>query len=229
MGMPSIQAASVAMAHSEKVPKPMQEQFESLCQATDAFSEANLNDEYKQLIRYLLAALCRKRPSPVERGKVNTWAAAVVHAIGTANFLFDKTQIPHCKAPEIYAFFGVSASNSQAKSKLVRDLMGVHCFSAQWTLPSRMDRNPMVWMVEVDGFIHDARNMPLSIQEIAYEKGLIPYIPALKQSISESDHSTERMAIEPSEPQDPSPSQQAPRSKNKAPQPSSDPDQLGLF
>jgi hypothetical protein len=168
------------MAHSERVPKAMQDRFESLCEATDAFSDAHLNAEYKQMIRYLLAALCRKRPSPLAGGKAGTWAAAAVHAIGTANFLFDRTQTPHCKSPEIFAFFGVSASNGQARSKQLRDLMGVDCFSPEWTLPSRMDANPMVWMVQVDGFIQDARNLPLQLQEIAYEKGLIPYIPALK-------------------------------------------------
>jgi len=169
------------MAHSERVPKPLQERFENLCEATDAFCDAHLNGEYRQLIRYLLAALCRKRPSPLAGGKVTTWAAAAVHAIGTANFLFDRTQTPHCKSPEIFAFFAVSASNGQARSKQLRDLMGVDFFSPEWTLPSRMDANPMVWMVEVDGFIHDARSLPLQVQEIAYAKGLIPYIPALKE------------------------------------------------
>ena len=50
-------------------------------------------------------------------------------------------------------------------------------FSADWTLPSRMDDNPMIWMVEFNGFIADVRSMPRKIQEVAYQKGLIPYIP----------------------------------------------------
>ncbi len=48
----------------------------------------------------------------------------------------------------------------------------------EWTLPSRIDSNPMVWYIMVNGFIMDARNAPLEIQEIAFAKGLIPYIPA---------------------------------------------------
>jgi hypothetical protein len=47
-----------------------------------------------------------------------------------------------------------------------------------WTLPSRLDDNPMVWMLEVNGFIMDARHAPREVQEIAFKKGLIPYIPA---------------------------------------------------
>jgi hypothetical protein len=33
----------------------------------------------------------------------------------------------------------------------------------------------------VDGLIVDARSMPLEIQIVAYEKGLIPYIPDLQE------------------------------------------------
>ena len=33
------------------------------------------------------------------------------------------------------------------------------------------------WMVEVNGFVTDVRHAPREVQEIALEKGLIPYIP----------------------------------------------------
>lgn len=46
-----------------------------------------------------------------------------------------------------------------------------------WTLPSLMDHNPMAWMITVNGLIIDARHAPREIQEAAYRKGLIPYIP----------------------------------------------------
>ena len=35
----------------------------------------------------------------------------------------------------------------------------------------------MVWMLEVDGLIIDARTAPLEFQQEAYRLGLIPYIP----------------------------------------------------
>jgi hypothetical protein len=34
--------------------------------------------------------------------------------------------------------------------------------------------------LEVDGFVVDARSMPLAVQQVAFEKGLIPYIPVLQ-------------------------------------------------
>ena len=45
-------------------------------------------------------------------------------------------------------------------------------------LPSLIGENPLVWMLEVDGFIMDIREAPREAQEEAYQLGLIPYIPA---------------------------------------------------
>jgi hypothetical protein len=40
-----------------------------------------------------------------------------------------------------------------------------------------MDKNPLVWMGEVNDYLVDLRNMPREVQEIAFEKGMIPSIP----------------------------------------------------
>jgi hypothetical protein len=40
-----------------------------------------------------------------------------------------------------------------------------------------MDQNPLAWMISIDGFVLDARHVPRHIQEEAFQKGLIPYIP----------------------------------------------------
>jgi len=44
-------------------------------------------------------------------------------------------------------------------------------------LQSLADRNPLVWMAEVNDVLVDLRDMPREVQEIVYEKGMIPYIP----------------------------------------------------
>jgi hypothetical protein len=41
-----------------------------------------------------------------------------------------------------------------------------------------MESNPLVWMAQVNGLIVDLRHMPRDVQEIAFQKGMIPYIPA---------------------------------------------------
>ena len=44
-----------------------------------------------------------------------------------------------------------------------------------------MDDNPLVWMLNVNGLMMDIRHAPREAQEIAFQKGLIPYIPADRQ------------------------------------------------
>lgn len=39
----------------------------------------------------------------------------------------------------------------------------------------------MVWMLEVNGLLMDIRQVPTELQRLAYEKGLIPYVPADRQ------------------------------------------------
>ncbi|CAK8712361.1 PRiA4b ORF-3-like protein [Candidatus Electrothrix aarhusensis] len=179
---------------SENVPKKMQETFAAISSLTDAFCKEQLNEEYAQLARYLTAALCRKRPSPLTRGKTNSWAGGVIYALGFVNFLFDKSQKPSLTAGGLCAGFGISTSNGASKSKQIRDLMDIMQFDPNWTLPSKMDDNYMAWMITVDGFAVDARSMPLHIQEVAYEKGFIPYIPG-QMDEPKKDRATVRNAL----------------------------------
>lgn len=162
---------------SESVPKEMQAKFEEVTNLTDTFCTKFLFEEYAQMCRQLTAALCRKRPSPLATGKVNTWACGIIHALGMVNFLFDPSQTPHMKASEIYEVFGVSQSTGEAKSKQIRDLMKMFQMDPHWYLPSKMDNNMLAMMISVNGLLIDARQAPRPIQEEAFRKGLIPYLP----------------------------------------------------
>jgi hypothetical protein len=162
---------------SENVPKEMQKTYDSITKLTDEFCKKLLNEEYAQLIRFTTAALCRKRPSPLAKGKENTWACGIIHAVGMVNFLYDKTQTPHISSSDLYKEFGVSASASQSKSKIVRDTLRMSQFNSEWFLPSKLEDSMIPWMIMVDGYIVDARMLPRPLQEEAYKKGLIPYIP----------------------------------------------------
>jgi len=162
---------------SENVPKAMQDKYREVVELTDSFSAEYLNDEYAQLIRYVVAALARKRPSPLAKGKANSWACGATHAIGMVNFLFDKSQTPNMSAADLYKIFGVGQSTGQGKSKTIRDYLNMYQSDPNWTLASNLASNPMAWMLSVNGLIIDIRTMPREAQEIALEKGLIPYIP----------------------------------------------------
>ena len=166
--------------HSTKIPNNMQQYYQSVTKLTDAFCQEKLNDEYQQLARYTAAALCRKKPSPLINGRHNTWACAILHALGTINFLFDKSQNPFVSATDLAFAFNVSQSNAGNKAKQIREMLNMHRFDHHWCLPSRLDDSSFSWMITLNGFIIDARTLPREIQQVAYEKGIIPYVYADK-------------------------------------------------
>jgi len=151
--------------------------LERIVAMTDQFCREKLNDEYAVLCRRLAEKLARKRPSPLLGGKLETWACGIIRTIGWVNFLDDRSSKPHMKLTVIDRTFGVGESTGQGKSKSIRTMLKIQQFDHHWTLPSRMDDSPMIWVVEVNGFMTDIRTCPRVVQEIAFDKGLIPYIP----------------------------------------------------
>ena len=162
---------------SENVPEKMKSIYDAIVSLTDEVCKKHLNEEYAKLARQATAALCRKRPSPLLQGKANSWACGIMYALGFVNFLFDKSQEPYIPSSALCKAFGVSESTGQAKSKIVRDLLNTGRMDPNWCLPSKLENNPRAWFIMVNGFVVDARSMPLEVQEEAYRKGLIPYIP----------------------------------------------------
>jgi len=126
-----------------------------------------------------VAKLARKRPSPLSGGRCTTWAAGVVYALGQANFLSDPTREPSATADQLSAAFGVAKSTMSGKAKQVRDLLRVDPFSLEFQRANLAAENPLVWLIQVNGLVVDARHVPLEIQVDAFQRGLIPYVPAL--------------------------------------------------
>jgi hypothetical protein len=144
----------------------------------DDFCRDHLNEEYAVLCRKLAEKLARKRPSPLLSGKPNAWAAGIVRTIGMVNFLGDKSQKPYMKMTDIDKAFGVGESTASAKSSAIRKMFKMSQLDIEWMLPSRVEESPLTWMLSVNGFIMDIRDAPREAQEVAFEQGLIPYIPA---------------------------------------------------
>jgi hypothetical protein len=156
----------------------MQPRFEAIVGLIDRLCAEHLDSEYADLCHRLTAALCRKRPSPLERGRPESWAAGIVYALGSVNFLFDPSQRPHLSAGAVCAAFGVSPSTGAAKAKQIRDLFGMAQGDPRWCLPSQLKDNPLAWLISIDGLVQDARRLPRHLQEEAHRRGLIPYVPA---------------------------------------------------
>jgi hypothetical protein len=151
--------------------------FDKILELTSRFCRENLNDEYLEVCEDLTWAVYEEG-LPLDRGKPAGWASGIVHAVGYVNFLHDPSQSPHMTSSQLAQGFGVSQQTMQTKSKIIRDEFDMMPFDPEWCLPALLSENPLVWMLEVDGFIIDIRMAPREAQEEAYQLGLIPYIPA---------------------------------------------------
>jgi hypothetical protein len=176
-----VPAANPSRASSHTRPQQKEkvaEVLQAILDLIEPMCRAHLNEEYSVLCRKLAETLARKRPSPLLHGHASTWASGIVRTIGWVNFLGDPSQKPHLKMTDIDEAFGCSPAGGASKLKAIRDLLRIGRLDPQWTLPSRLERNPLVWMLSVNGFVMDIRLAPREAQVVAFEKGLIPYIPA---------------------------------------------------
>ncbi|NQV24150.1 MAG: hypothetical protein HQ518_07255 [Rhodopirellula sp.] len=160
-----------------KIPMPFRERYAELIEIIDEFCAAHLNDEYKEVSQRLAADLCQDG-SPILKGKASSWAAGILWSIGRVNFLSDMSFEPAMTQQEFSKAIGVSPATISAKSRVIWNGLQLSPLDPDYTVASRLDSNPMVWMAEVDGLIMDLSSAPREIQEAAYEQGLIPYIPA---------------------------------------------------
>jgi hypothetical protein len=167
------------------IPANMHNKYDEIAQIIIRFCDEKLNNDYKDLCLRLLEKLCRKRPSPLLGGHPSTWAAGIVYAIGSNNFIFDKSQEIHMTAGELASAFGISASTAGTKAAEIRKMFNISYFNAEWILPDFIEDSPTVWMVMVNGLIVDIRNMPLEIQHQAFEMGIIPYVPGEREARQE--------------------------------------------
>ena len=177
-------------ASGQSIPAKMQEKHGAIWALLEPFCRAHLNDEYQLMCQRLLGILARKRPSPLVNGTAAAWACGIVRTIGWVNFLDDKTQTPHMKMTDVDKIFGVSSGTGQAKSKTIRDMLKIRAFDPEWTLPSKLADNPMAWMIQINGFIVDARSMPREVQEEAFRRGMIPSIPAPQEDVDDDESET---------------------------------------
>ena len=99
-----------------KVPAALLPRAAAVVEVTDRLCAEHLDLEYADLCRRLTGRLGRKRPSPLQRGDLRIWAAAVAYTIGSLNFLFDPSQRPHLSASELCRLMDVSQATVANKS-----------------------------------------------------------------------------------------------------------------
>ena len=69
------------LSNGPPIPAKVRPTYDAIVALTDAFCRGHLNDEYAELCRRLAGVLSRKRPTPITRGRVESWACGIVRTI----------------------------------------------------------------------------------------------------------------------------------------------------
>ena len=125
-----------------------------------------MDEDYYLLCEKLIKKLGRKRDVPFQRGKLEIWAAAVVYAIGSINFLFDKSFEPYVTADQINDYFGTKNSTVSNKAREIKDMLNLWHFDSEFSTQRMADSNPFNNLVMVDGPIVPMDTLPEDLQQM---------------------------------------------------------------
>ena len=130
------------------------------------FCVQKLDADYNELCEKLILKMGRKRDVPFQRGKIEIWAAAVVYAIGSINFLFDKSFEPYMTAGEISDYFGTKSTTVSSKAKQIKDMFDLWYFNTEFSTQHMNSTSLFNDLVMMDGFIVPISSIPAELQAI---------------------------------------------------------------
>ena len=110
--------------------------YDEVVDKIKVFSDEHLNDAYKDVCLVAAETLFNGNEEAVKKGKSVSWAAGIVHAIGSFNDLFDSKEEPYIKATDLYKAFEVSSSTVTSKSKEIKALLNLSDEDKRWIVSS---------------------------------------------------------------------------------------------
>jgi hypothetical protein len=144
----------------------LKERQQHIIDLVGEFCSKKLDKEYFELAERLIQKLGRKKMSPLTTGQPQIWAAAIIHALGTINFLFDKSSEPYASVDDINAYFGTNKTTTGNKSKYIRDLFKLRHWDDEFSTTGMQDSNPFANLVMVDGMIVPVTTLPEQYQQL---------------------------------------------------------------
>ncbi len=130
---------------------------EELLQLTLSFCNEYLDEEYTDLCSRLIDKMSRKRQVPYLSGRLTIWAGAVIHALGTINFLFDRSTQPYVAAPQIAEHFEASLGTISQKGKVIRDMFKMGYWDSEFATKRMQESSPLANLMLINGFFMRTR------------------------------------------------------------------------
>lgn len=130
---------------------------QELIKKTGDFCRTYIDAEYEELCKKLIEKMARKRAVPFVAGRIEIWAAAIIHTIGGINFLFDKSFKPYATMDDICSHFEVSKSTAGQKAKVIRDMFKIGHYDPEFSTQRMIKNNPYANLGYLNGFLVNLR------------------------------------------------------------------------
>jgi hypothetical protein len=131
----------------------VKEKADRLIELTSDFCKQHLNDEYRDLCEKLIKKMGRKRDVPFTRGGLEIWAASVIFALGSINFLFDRSSTPYVTRDKLCAHFDSKKSTVSQKAGAIRDMFKMTYWDEDFSTSAMRKSDPFANLVMVNGLI----------------------------------------------------------------------------
>lgn len=118
--------------HNEK---KMDQKNEKIQKLVIDYCDKYLDSAYLEICIKVYQDLLKKDKSIFKRGNSEIWAAAIVWAVGSENFLSDKSFEPYASLSDVCAFFNVNTSTVGQKSRKIKDILKLNIWSTKYRLP----------------------------------------------------------------------------------------------
>lgn len=109
----------------QKTTEVNNERYLEIISIIEEVCKNNLSEEYLFLAESLCKEIFKLENSNLSKGKANSWACGIVHALALKNGLFTNKSTIDIKASDFYKLFNVSSSTGLSKSKEVRAMINV--------------------------------------------------------------------------------------------------------
>jgi glutamyl/glutaminyl-tRNA synthetase len=98
----------------------------------EKYCTEKLDNEYLRLCNKVHKKLTKKDNEIFSRGKSEIWAASIVWAVGSVNFLSDKSFLPHASLDDVCEWFGANSSTIVNKASQIRNFAKISTLNTEF-------------------------------------------------------------------------------------------------
>lgn len=132
----------------------MEQKYNEIEQMVVDYCEKNLDKNYLKICKKVCNDLYNTDHSVFKKGKPEIWSASIIWAVGSENFLSDKSFEPYSTLADLCDFFNVKTSTVGQKTRKIKDTLDISVWNPKYRLPNSSIGNFLDSLVTTkEGFI----------------------------------------------------------------------------